>query len=328
MDFSEMAQPVDALTNEVVSKQCTETRREIHIYQREVVAKYYDRSYIRDFPLSGFESTVRKVLDYCLAEHPGPVNLFEGGTGTGLFSIPVVDYLFRRDSESTFFGVDNSQPMLNVFFQKPAIQTYQRIHPQRISIVYNDLEQPLGLPQANFDIILLAGVLHCLNDPQSCLRQLDQLLKPGGYLIMVFKTDDFTRMQSGVGYTNSDSDSKYGKFWRQYHELRDKVKVKIDPKCRFVYDVYLAHEIINRLLNKKYCFLKTEQIKWDSIANYAKMIFSIEHGLTFATGQGVDPKLQEKLGAEMKKWAAINSMQNMEILIEHNMEMVVWKKEG
>ena len=300
--------------------------RETHIYQREIVAQHYDRSFIRDFPLPVFEETVFRLLDYCTAGQTGALKIFEGGIGTGLFTIPVIDYLFRRDAESCFIGVDNSAPMLQVLHQKPEISTHLKSNPDRISIFNKDLEQPLDLPCADFDAMILAGVFHCLNDPLGCLVQLDPVLKPGGHLVMVFKTDDFTRMQSGVGYTNSNSDSRYGKFWRRYHELRDALNVKIDPKCRLIYDVYHVHTLLRELLKAKYEFQKTEQVNWKSHASIPKMIFSIEHGLTFATGQGVEPALLQQLGGEMTKWAVTQEALNKDVLIEHKMEMVVWRK--
>lgn len=321
-----MIDAVDSAEGKKQAEKRPQPVRERHIYQREIVAHHYDRSFIRDFPLPVFEKTVFNLLDYCTAGQTGPLQVFEGGIGTGLFTIPVIDYLFRRDEESCFFGVDNSAPMLQMLFQKPKISTHLKSNSHRISIFNKDLEQPLDLPCANFDAMVLAGVFHCLNDPLGCLVQLDPILKPGGHLIMVFKTDDFTRMQSGVGYTNSNSDSRYGKFWRRYHELRDALNVKIDPKCRLIYDVYYVHTLLRDLLEAKYEFQKTERVNWESHASIPKMIFSIEHGLTFATGQGVEPALLQQLGGEMTQWAVQQKILHKEVLIEHKMEMVVWRK--
>jgi ubiquinone/menaquinone biosynthesis C-methylase UbiE len=303
----------------------TETQN-LHIYQREVVARNYDKSFIRDFRRVFFEETVKRLLQEYFNNGNGRLRVFEGGVGTGLFTIPVLRHLLNLDNQGCFVGLDNSRPMLEMLFNKPEYRILKKKGGKRVNIQHGDLEQPLNFPLSNFNFFLFAGVLHCLNDVYAFLRKFDRFLEKDGYLVMVFKTDSYTRTQCGEKFTEINNYAKYGNFWRYYHLLRDSYNLPADKRCRFIYDLVFINNLIQVQFNNRYVFQKSYKIPWFSATTFKKMVFAIENGLTFATGQGVSPEILMKLGEEMRAWILSNHLENTDVDIEHQMEVVVWKK--
>lgn len=297
-----------------------------NIYNREIVAKNYDKNFIRAFRQIEFEKLIPQILTIHCDNGWKQLKVFEGGVGTGLFTIPIINYLLQRDSKSFLVGRDNSKAMLEELFKKPEFQSIQDRAEGRVSLGYGDLEQEDGYPKIEFNILFFAGVLHCLANQHFFLKQIDRILEKAGILIMIFKTDVFTRLQCGERSSYPSVDTHYGNFWRYYYHLRDYYNIPINPRCRFIYDASAVNKLIQRQFNACYELQKIYEFTWPSVVPLDKIIYSIEHGLTFATGQGVSPGMREKLAEEMRGWLSWNHRQNKEVEIDHKMELVVWKK--
>ncbi len=302
------------------------TSRDSHIYQREIVARNYDRSFIRAFRQIEFEKLIPQILTAHCDNGWKQLKVFEGGVGTGLFTIPIIKHILQRHDGSFLVGNDNSAAMLNVLFGKPEFQELQNYGNGRISIGYGDLEAIEDYPSVDFNVLVFAGVFHCLTDVHIFLKQIDRILERDGILVMVFKTDAFTRLQSGEPISYSSIDAQYGNFWQYYHRLRREYETPVDRRCRLIYDVYQTNRLIQLQFNNRYVLQKIYEFNWASTASLEKMICTIEHGLTFATGQGVSPGMLEKLGTEMKEWLSSNHLEQKEVEIDHKMELVVWRK--
>lgn len=299
----------------------------LHIYKREIVARNYDKNYIRAFRQIEFDKLIPQVLTAHCDNGSKQLKIFEGGVGTGLFTIPIIKHILQRDGESFLVGNDNSMAMLEVLLDKPEFQALQNQGDGRISIGYGDLEAIEHYPPTgDFNVLVFAGVFHCLSEGHAFLKQIDRILVKNGILIMVFKTDAFTRLQCGEPFSYSSLDSHYGNFWRYYHHLRSFYNTPIDHRCRFIYDAPFVNKLIQHQFNNCYVLQKIHEFTWSSTTPMEKMICSIEHGLTFATGQGVSPGMLRKLGQEMKDWLSSNHLEQKEVEIDHKMELVVWKK--
>jgi SAM-dependent methyltransferase len=298
----------------------------VHIYQREIVAENYDRNFMRDFRWSYFEELVSKILTYHFHGDHRQLKVFEGGVGTGLFTIPLVRHILQLDDRSSYVGIDNSYAMLNILRNKPEFRDLLVQGGERVSICYGDLDLPLDSFQTDFNVLIFAGVLHCLNDIHQFFKHIDKILEKDGYLIIAFKNDSYTRFQCGQNFTDLTSDSKYGNFWRYYHLLRESYKIQVDYRYRYIYDVYLLNSLIQIQFNNRYIFYKSYKLPWYSSTTFERMIHTIENGLTFGTGQGVSSEIRHKLGEEMKAWISSNSLEDTNVDIEHQMEVVIWKK--
>lgn len=300
--------------------------RDSHIYKREIVARNYDRSFIREFHQIQFEKFIPEILD----EHTrgwNQLKVFEGGVGTGQFTIPIIRYVLQRGSNSFLMGNDNSKAMLKMFFNKPEFCSLQNQGNGRISIKPGDLEKREDYPtDINFNVLVFTGVLHCLPHQHFFLKQLNRLLEINGILILTFKTDFFTRLQCGELFSDPSIDPHYGNFWRYYCHLRDSYNTPLDHRCQFIYNVSLVNKLIQIQFNNRYVQRKIHEFFWDSKATFEKMAQSIENGLTFATGQGVPLELLPKLGEEMREWISMNGLEQKEVPMDHKMELVVWEK--
>ncbi|MEM1009594.1 MAG: class I SAM-dependent methyltransferase, partial [Myxococcota bacterium] len=90
--------------------------------------------------------------------------------GTGLSTQACLEHL----PHGTLIGVDFSEGMLSVARQNFATES-------RASFSCQDAMQ-LDFPSQSFDAIFMAYGIRNMPDPQRCLQQLHQLLKPGGTL--------------------------------------------------------------------------------------------------------------------------------------------------
>lgn len=297
-----------------------------HIYKREIVATNYDKNFIRAFSEVRFEKLIPQILSEHCKKEWDQLKVFEGGVGTGLFTIPLFKYILEQDDRSFLMGNDNSPAMLEVLFNKPEFQTIKSLCGDRLTIRYGDLETEEDYPDKDFNVMVFAGVLHCLVDEHSFLKQIDRILENEGILILVFKTDSFTRLQCGEPVSYSSIDTHYGNFWQYYHHLRKSKHVPIDAHCRFIYDVYHVNKLIQIYFNNRYAFQKIYEFPWFSTTTLEQMVCSIKHGLTFATGQGVPPEMLAKFGKEMEDWILRNNLKDKEVDVDHKMEVAVWKK--
>lgn len=233
------------------TKVCTETN-ESHIYLRKIVAQYYESSFIRNFPISEFEQFMNNILSSYFSSEEYKLEILEGGTGTGILSIPTIQYILSRDRVSTFTGVDNSYPMLKILSEKEEFKRLNFKGRERISIGFGDLEEPLTFFSSSFNVILLGGVLHCLNKLDEFLWQVDKILKSEGYLFITFKSDESTKIQCGAEIKESENlDNKYTNFWQYYHRLRRDHRLPIESRCSLIYDVELVKRLIKNQLNNR-----------------------------------------------------------------------------
>lgn len=297
-----------------------------HIYQREIAAIHYDKSFIRDFPRSLLENLVIRILKDYFPENEYLLKIFEGGVGTGLFSIPSIRYMLTLDTGGFFVGIDNSEAMLKLLSENLEFRELQQIGGERISVGYGDLEKPLNFRDASFNLVILGGVLQCLVNQHAFLGEIDRILEKDGFLMMVFKTDHYTKLLSGEKIYDFVGEIPYSDFWHYYYLLRNVYGLPVDARCRFIYDVEFMSKTIQIRFNNRYMFRNTYKLPWTSVTSFENMIFSIENGLTFATGQGISQEKRQKLSEEMKAWLHLSHLENTNVNIEHQMEIVVWRR--
>ena len=95
--------------------------------------------------------------------------LLEVGCGNGRISRPMAT------GNTTVVGVDISRGML-----KKAIKTAEEEGNQSIHYLMGDAEN-MPLRSEIFDACLIYGVLHHLNSPPDCLKEVGRVLEPGGH---------------------------------------------------------------------------------------------------------------------------------------------------
>jgi len=297
-----------------------------HIYKSPVVANHYDKSFVRSVPLEDFNRWVNSILSTHLSSTQTSINIFEGGIGTGFFSIPTIEYMNKIGQKGYFYGIDNSDAMLNVLFKKDTLKKLQTDYADKIALGYGDLEKKLYLPNFFFDISILAGIFHCLYDINSALTNVINILKKNGYLILVLKTDDYTKIQSGQKLDNSEINESYSAFWNYYYNIREKNGIALDPRYCFVFDTDKVKDEVAKHTNGKLAYLETIKFSWNTVASFNAMTQAIKYGSSFALGQGVPNRIKKELTQIMSKWLSTNHLMKENTQIEHQMEALVWKR--
>jgi SAM-dependent methyltransferase len=103
----------------------------------------------------------------------GPVaglEVLDAGCGPGLYA----EELVRRGARVT--AIDGSPAMVELARARLG---------ERATLHVHDLTQPLGwAPDVSFDLVVMALVIHHVDDRVALLRELHRVLKPGGRLVM------------------------------------------------------------------------------------------------------------------------------------------------
>lgn len=100
--------------------------------------------------------------------------LLDAATGTGELALE----LGRQRPEARVIGLDFSEPMLDHARRKAARQG------ARVEWLHGDATQ-LPFEDASFDTVTIAYGLRNLPDPQSGLRELARVVRPGGRLVVL-----------------------------------------------------------------------------------------------------------------------------------------------
>lgn len=136
-----------------------------------------------------------------------PLRVLEIGAGTGSTTAGVLEQLAGQYADYTF--TDLSPLFLDRAQEKFA--AYPNMHYSLLDIEEDPLTQ--GFAEGTFDIIIAANVLHATRDLQQTLRHIQQLLTPGGLLMMIEGTQSQAWVDMTFGLTEG--------WWRfSDHELR------------------------------------------------------------------------------------------------------------
>ena len=111
-------------------------------------------------------------------------DLLDAGCGTGLFSIGIALHGEPRRIE----GIDASEGMLAVARREANARGLDRLRYRQ-----GDVGR-LPFSDAEFDVVVSAGLIPCLNRPELALGEFRRVLRPGGRLISV----EFDRESMGL----------------------------------------------------------------------------------------------------------------------------------
>lgn len=143
----------------------------INRYEDDVVASYWNDKYDEKYHpyLHGRQ---KKVLD--LINHlnlPSGSTCLELGTGGGQNAIKYADLGLR------VHGVDSSDELL---------KTANKVALGRSDLEFSNVDLNLKMPfkDASFDLVVVVGTLQYLLEPSACVREVNRILKPGGYFIV------------------------------------------------------------------------------------------------------------------------------------------------
>jgi SAM-dependent methyltransferase len=131
--------------------------------------------------------------------------ILEAGCGSGVYT----ELLLKRGAHVT--AVDASAPMVE--HARRRIAALGEDASGRAEIRVADLRRPLDLPDASFDGVVSALVLHYLRDWAVAMAEFRRVLKPGGWLL--FSTHhpgaDASRLPPGADYFEVAQEEDYWK---------------------------------------------------------------------------------------------------------------------
>jgi ubiquinone/menaquinone biosynthesis C-methylase UbiE len=122
-------------------------------------------------------------LDH-VAEQTGPARALDLGCGTGVISLSLAERGFD------VLGIDHSEDMLAVAKQKLASTQVSG----NCNFVVGDVRH-LPAEDHAFECVTCQGLLHHLPEMQSCLTELNRVLRPGGYFYISEPTRDPTPLR-------------------------------------------------------------------------------------------------------------------------------------
>lgn len=123
-------------------------------------------------------------LQTFLKENP-QAKILDVGTGAGNF-IGLIDHLYQ-DYEK-IVGIDIMDRMVDM-----ASKNFE--NNEKIKIVKRDILDT-GFPKEHFDIVCLSNSLHHLDDVKKTFEKMEELVKPGGYLLFnEMRKDDLNEHQ-------------------------------------------------------------------------------------------------------------------------------------
>lgn len=128
------------------------------------------------------------------------MDVLDFGCGTGLLSLRILPFVH------TVTGADSSTGMLDVLNSKIAAQNLSMIKTLFINTEHG--ESLTG----TYDVVTSSMTMHHIKDPALLIRQLHEIIKPGGYLCIADLDPDDGKFH----------DNNYGVFHKGFH--RDKMK--------------------------------------------------------------------------------------------------------
>jgi SAM-dependent methyltransferase len=136
--------------------------RTAEAYDADVTAVYgiYHRAYLGRF------------LDEMRATH-GPVDVLDLGSGTGVVALALAERGFRAR------GIDHSPEMVEIARGKARAAGRE----DEVTFEIGDV-RATGEPDGAFGGVTCQGTLHHLEDMEGCVRELERVLRPGGFFFI------------------------------------------------------------------------------------------------------------------------------------------------
>ncbi|KAL4860796.1 hypothetical protein BDV12DRAFT_208828 [Aspergillus spectabilis] len=134
-----------------------------------------------------------KALDLMAHKTPS-LKVLEVGAGTGGTTAHVIKPLFAGDNTFNHCEVYDYTDTSASFFEQARSDFSahaSRMHYSTLDIEQNPFEQ--GFSRGTYDVIIAANVLHATRNLDVTLRNVHDLLKPGGKLVLLEQTGDFAR---------------------------------------------------------------------------------------------------------------------------------------
>lgn len=143
----------------------------VNRYEDPTVASYWNEKYEKTYHpyLQGRRNKVLEIISKL--NLPKGSLCLELGTGGGQNAVKYAEQGFK------VHGVDSSDELLKAA-QKLASQT------SNLEFSNVDLNSKMPFKDASIDLVVVIGTLQYLMEPSVCIKEVERVLKPGGYLVV------------------------------------------------------------------------------------------------------------------------------------------------
>lgn len=292
-----------------------------HIYLRSKVANLYKK--VKDISEDDIENGLRLFIQQKLIplyKKYGEIKLFEGGIGPGTFTFPFARCLSQIGVKRGYiYGIDNSLAMLELFRKK--FESFQTLNKNiKIAYGFGDLEYKLPYLEDEFNVVMLAWVLHCLNDWKKVLLNVKGVLKEDGLLIMAFRNDEWLKVLSGEFEPTFHKLPQFViQFWQHYYGLRKSLNIPVDNKVKLLFK---PPDVENELMSLGFGNMESHLISWKWQYSVKDFLLFIEEGVWTALGSGVSKEQRRILYKKMHIWLkeqSINPEEQVQIDVVLNL---------
>lgn len=228
-----------------------------------------------------------------------PVNILEAGSGSGRFIIPLVQVLKESSLQYNLTACDVSEQMLE--------QLSTRIDCRKnfIEPILFDLQSKHVIGEDIFDLIFTIAVLHIPSDWRQCLRNMMQMLRPGGICILTKEINQF--MHRTEGFDNSgdleDIDAQLDEFFRAYHQFRIEAGEPYLPTGITYSDIKPAIDyLVGRGMEPVETRLDDEGLKWQKPHSYTDLLETFRLRTITTWGSDLSPAARAMIYDQLKDW--------------------------
>lgn len=225
-------------------------------------------------PASSTARRQRLLRTLAAAPVPQRPSILEAGCGAG-FSASYLDGRFSR-----YVGVDYSEKLIQVAKERNAVAGAEFIASN-----IKDIDMP-----GQFDVVVMIGVLHHMDDMASALQQLLKTLKPGGWLLAnepqpgnpLISAARWARKRMDGGYSDEQDELRADQL-RSLYQQGGLTKIGIIPQGLLstpFAEVPMSPSSLSRPLSKACCAVDTaierglrsmlKPITWNLIASGQK----------------------------------------------------------
>ncbi len=160
-----------------------------NILEHQKEARFYDLIHTEIF--NSFEQQrisrgLSEAIELLSKDHP---HCLDVGAGTGNIALKLLGY-----DAASITGVDLSKEMLSKLREKLA----QYKSKATVKLIARDIDSFLENNDQTFDFIVISSVLHHLPDYYATIKNLQQVLRPGGVIFITHEPFRCTRKKGGL----------------------------------------------------------------------------------------------------------------------------------
>jgi len=222
------------------------------------------------------------------------VRIIEGGVGTGKFALPLLSLLPKFFNNWSFWGIDNSQKMLEKLYKKE--KNFSPELKKQITFGSVDLDYRLPFPDEFFHFFILASVLHYLKSPQETLLEISRVMDCLGVIWIAWRDDPWSKLLNGNETDNYTPSGLLSEVIKSFHKYRIDMGYPLPPCARLQYD---SKPVVKLLQKNGWDIVAQHECLIEEIQTSESISLTIEKGLNTGTAMNLPSDVRQKIYAHI-----------------------------